>query len=327
MADAHSVTDPFEHGPLAAVPVEPALKRALGDWLAWLAYEKRASKHTIDAYSRDVADFLSFLSEHLGFMPGVRELEQLGTLDFRSYLARLAGSDKSRTTIARRMSTLRTLYKHMERQGTLSNAAIHAVRTPKTPKSLPKALTMQDALELVELVDQLADEPWIGRRDRALLMVLYGAGLRIAEALSLNVGDIPDGDTMTVTGKGDKQRVVPLLAEVKGDIRAYIKSCPHPMPPTGPLFLGARGGRLNAGVAQAMVRKARTFLGLPESATPHALRHSFATHLLAGGGDLRTIQELLGHASLSTTQRYTEVDAAHLRAAYQGAHPRAKRRK
>ena len=141
------------------------------------------------------------------------------------------------------------------------------------------------------------------------------------------VGDIPDGDTMTITGKGDKQRLVPLLAEIKGDIQAYIKSCPHPMPPTGPLFLGARGGRLNTGVAQAMVRKARTFLGLPEATTPHTLRHSFATHLLEGGADLRTIQELLGHASLSTTQRYTEVDAAHLQAVYQGAHPRAKRRK
>lgn len=327
MADARSVTDPLEHGPLAAIPVEPALKRALGGWLAGLAYEKRASKHTIDAYSRDVADFLSFLNEHLGFVPGVRELGQLATLDFRSYLARLAATNKSRTTIARRMSTLRTLYKYLEREGIVSNAAIHTVRTPKVPKSLPKALTVQDALELVELVEQLADEPWIGKRDRALLMVLYGAGLRIAEAMNLTVGDITDADTVTITGKGDKQRLAPLLAEVKADIRAYIKSCPHPMPLDGCLFLGARGGPLNPGVAQAMVRKARAFLGLPDSATPHALRHSFATHLLAGGGDLRTIQELLGHASLSTTQRYTEVDAAHLRAVYQGAHPRAKRRK
>ena len=319
-------------GPLDAIEAEPALRRALVGWLDGLAHEKRASAHTLDAYARDVAAFLRFLTEHLGFAPGLKDLERLAAIDFRAWLARLGTDGKSRTTIARHASTLRTLYKHLEREGLVTNAAIHNLRTPKVDKALPKALTVEDALTLVEVADQLSDEPWIGKRDRALLKVLYGCGLRLAEALNLNVGDVPrqgapGGDTLTVTGKGNKQRVVPLLAEVQRDIAAYIKASPYPMTADSPLFLGARGGRLNPGVAQAMVRKVRTLLGLPDSVTPHALRHSYATHLLAGGGDLRTIQELLGHASLSTTQRYTDVDAARLHAVHAMAHPRAKRRK
>jgi len=327
MAQPPSLNTPLDETPLAGAHAEPALRRVLTKWYTWMAHEKRASPHTLDSYSRDVVDFLEFLGAHLGFTPGLKDLESLATIDFRSYLAKMGNDGKSRPTIARRMSTLRSLYKHLEREGVLSNAAILAVRTPKTPKSLPKALTIEDALSLVECADQLTDEPWIGYRDRALLMLLYGAGLRIAEALDLNVGDVPDGDVITVTGKGDKQRVVPLLAEVKTALTTYIQASPFPMTATSPLFLGLRGGRLNAGVAQSMVRKTRVMLGLPDSATPHALRHSFATHLLSGGGDLRTIQELLGHASLSTTQRYTEVDAGRLRSVYQGAHPRAKRSK
>jgi len=326
MAVPNSVTD-TQTGPLAAVQAEPALKDALGKWQAWLAHEKRAAAHTLDGYSRDVVHFLGFVQEHLGYTPGLKDIEALSILDFRSYLAQMARTDKSRSTIARHMSTLRTLFKYFEREGILSNAAILAVRTPKVPKSLPKALTIEDALAVVDCADQLSIEPWIGKRDKAMLMLLYGAGLRIAEALALNVEDMPIGDVLTVTGKGNKQRIVPLLIEVKTALQDYVQSSPYPMTPTSPLFLGLRGGRLNAGVVQKMVREVRTLLGLPDSATPHALRHSFATHLLAGGGDLRTIQELLGHVSLSTTQRYTEVDAARLQNVYQNAHPRAKRRK
>jgi len=314
-------------GALENAAIEPALAHALGDWLDWLKHEKRSSPHTLSNYTRDVAKFLAFLAEHLGYAPGIRDLANLNAIDFRSWLARLSANDKSRATIARQFSTLRTLYKYLERQGVLSNAAIHAVRTPKLPKSLPKALNVEDALELVELADALADEPWVGKRDRALLMLLYGCGLRISEALDLNVENVPDGDVMVVTGKGNKQRIVPLLPRVAKAIGAYIKASPFPMTPTSPLFLGVRGKRLQAGVAQAMVRNVRSYLGLPDSATPHALRHSFATHLLAGGGDLRTIQELLGHASLSTTQRYTDVDGARLQSVYTHAHPRAKRQK
>lgn len=313
--------------PLADCAAEPALKTALADWLDWLRHEKRSSPHTLSNYARDAATFLSFVAQHLGFTPGVRELEGLIAADFRSWLAQMGADGKSRTTIARRMSTLRTLYKYMEREGVAKNAAIHAVRTPKTPKSLPKALTVEDALELVDLVEDLANEPWVGKRDRALLMLLYGCGLRIAEALELDVKDVPTGDTMVVTGKGNKQRVVPVLPQVAQAMRDYLKASPYPMTAESPLFLGVRGKRLQAGVAQAMVREARAYLQLPDSATPHALRHSFATHLLSGGGDLRTIQELLGHASLSTTQRYTDVDAARLQAVHAHAHPRARRRK
>ncbi|HEY9080327.1 tyrosine recombinase XerC [Magnetovibrio sp.] len=324
---AHQHLDaPTLPGALELIPAEPALKRALSEWLDWLKHEKRSSPHTLDNYSRDIAAFLTFFSEHLGFAPGVRDLADLRAVDFRGWLARLGQDGKSRATIARRFSTLRTLYKYLERQGVLSNAAIHAVRTPKLPKSLPKALSVEEALEMVELADVLATEHWVGKRDRALLMLLYGCGLRIAEALDLDVKDVPEGDTMVVTGKGNKQRVVPVLPKVRAAISAYMKASPYPMTPNSPLFLGVRGKRLQAGVAQAMVRDMRAYLGLPDSATPHALRHSFATHLLAGGGDLRTIQELLGHASLSTTQRYTDVDAARLQAVYSHTHPRAKRK-
>jgi len=327
MADSSTLTDPLKTGPLALVVADPALKHVLANWHAWLAHEKRASRHTLDGYSRDIVSFLGFISIHLGHAPGLKDLEALLTTDFRSYLAHMSGEGKSRHTIARHMSTLRTLFKHLEREGILTNAAILTVRTPKTPKSLPKSLTIKDTFSLLDCASQLSDEPWICKRDRALLTLLYGAGVRIAEALGLNVGDVPTGDVITVTGKGDKQRVVPLLVEVKTVLQDYIQSCPYPMTPTSPLFLGLRGGRLNAGVAQTMVRKARVSLGLPDSVTPHALRHSFATHLLSAGGDLRTIQELLGHASLSTTQRYTDVDSAHLLTVYQEAHPRAHRRK
>jgi len=323
----HPLNEPGLTGPLEHISGEPALKRALSEWLDWLKHEKRSSPHTLDNYSRDIAAFLSFFTEHLGFTPGVRDLAGLRAVDFRSWLARLSQDGKSRATIARRFSTLRTFYKYLERQDVLSNAAVHAVRTPKLPKSLPKALIVEDALEVIEMAADLADEPWVGKRNRALLMLLYGCGLRIAEALELDVKDLPEGDTMVVTGKGNKQRVVPVLAQVADALATYIKMCPYPMTPSSPLFLGVRGKRLQAGVAQSMVREARGYLGLPDSATPHALRHSFATHLLAGGGDLRTIQELLGHASLSTTQRYTDVDAARLLAVHSHTHPRAKRKK
>lgn len=312
--------------PLEDVPARPELLDALAQWLDWLSVEKRYSPHTIDNYLRDCAKFLAFLSEHKGRAPDLAMLDGLKALDFRGWLARLNDAGKSRTTMARQFSSLRTLYKYLEREGLVNNAAVHAVRTPKLPKSVPKALTQEDALEMVETVSQLSDEPWVGKRDEALLKLLYGCGLRISEALNLDVADIPEGETMTITGKGNKQRVVPVLPAVKQAIESYVKASPYPMTQDSPLFLGVRGKRLNPGTAEAMVRKMRDIMGLPDSVTPHALRHSFATHLLSGGGDLRTIQELMGHETLSTTQRYTDVDAQRLHAVYSTAHPRAKRR-
>ncbi len=312
---------------LAGFLAEPALKSALGHWLDWLKHERRAADNTVSSYARDVEGFLKFISGHLGFTPGIKDLEYLKPADFRAFLAAEGNSGKSKTTIAHKMSTLRTLFRYFDRNAVLSNSAIGAVRTPRIPKSIPKALSIEEALELVECADVFATDPWVGKRDRALLMLLYGCGLRIGEALSLDVGDFPPNqEAMTITGKGNKQRVVPILPAVSKAVAQYIKSSPFPMKPTSPLFLGVRGGRLSPGVAQATVRNLRGFLGLPDTATPHALRHSFATHLLSGGGDLRTIQELLGHASLSTTQRYTDVDEARLQAVYNRSHPRARRR-
>jgi len=303
---------------------EPGLVSAIEDWCAWLAHERRTSPHTLDAYGRDLGRFLRFLTEHLGFPPGLRDLENLTAADFRSYLARRSTEGLARTSTARAMSTLRGFFRFLDRAGLARNGAIGGIRTPKVPASVPKALSEADALEAVDAVAEVSEEPWIAKRDAALLTLLYGCGLRIGEALALNRGRAPRGDSMVVTGKGNKQRVVPVLPVVAEAVADYLAACPYHLEADDPLFVGARGGRLNAGVAQRQVRRLRGLLGLPETATPHALRHSFATHLLAGGGDLRTIQELLGHASLSTTQRYTGVDSQRLMAVYRNAHPRAR---
>jgi integrase/recombinase XerC len=230
---------------------------------------------------------------------------------------------RSRTTIARAMSALRNLFRFLDRTGLVHNQALAAVKAPKPTKSVPKPLLPEDALALLRRALEAATEPWIGARNVAVLTLLYGCGLRIDEALSLNQVDAPAGDVMMVTGKGNKQRVVPVLPVVRDAIENYRALCPYSNETEKPLFYGSRGGRLNPGIVQRTMRGLRADLGLPETATPHALRHSFATHLLARGGDLRTIQELLGHASLSTTQRYTDVDAARLIEVYDRFHPRA----
>ncbi len=305
---------------------EPGLLAAMASWRDWLTHERRCSRHTLDAYERDLGVFLSFLNNHLGFPAGLSDLGKLKTTDFRSFLARRSSDGLSRSSMARGLSTVRNFFRFLERRGLAHNAAIGGVRTPKIPKSVPKALSEEDALEAVTAIDELALEPWIGKRDVALMTLLYGCGLRISEALELNRHEAPKGEAMIITGKGNKQRVVPLLGVVVEAVDTYIEACPYTLSADGPLFVGARGKRLNAGVFQKQVRNLRHYLGLPETATPHALRHSFATHLLSGGGDLRTIQELLGHASLSTTQRYTDVDSGHLNAVYRQAHPRARKR-
>jgi integrase/recombinase XerC len=216
---------------------------------------------------------------------------------------------------------VRSFYRYLNRTGKASNAAIGTVRTPKLPQAVPRPISADDASALIDAAPAQARVDWIGKRDRALFTLLYGCGLRIAEALALIRRDAPTGDTLVVTGKGRKQRMVPVLPEVRAAIVDYLVACPFT---GGALFVGARGDRLQPGVAQRAMRNLRRALGLPETATPHALRHSFATHLLEGGGDLRSIQELLGHASLSTTQRYTKIEAEKMLAAYEAAHPRAK---
>ncbi len=303
---------------------EPAVLKAIESWQRWMMVEKNYSQHTMDAYGRDLAAFFGYLGNNLGFTPGLGDLEILTTTDFRGYLAKRHNDGLSRSSTARAVSTLRNFFKFLDRHELAHNAAIKAVKTPKLPRSIPKPLSEVEAREALLSIGDLHDTPWIAARDIAILTLLYGCGLRISEALNLNVEDVPDGDAVVITGKGKKQRVVPVLPIVLDAIQYYLDLYPQRLKKNGPLFVGVQGKRVNSGVIQRQVRKLRAYLGLPASATPHALRHSFATHLLAGGGDLRTIQELLGHESLSTTQRYTEVDQARLIKVYRDSHPRAR---
>ena len=309
---------------------EPAVVKALADWQDWLTHEKHYSAHTFDAYSRDVISFFKFLGRHLGHAPGLEDLDRLSTRDFRGYLARRNSDGLERTSTARAMSTLKTFFKYLVREGRIKNTIIQTVRIPKVPKSIPKALSIEDALTALDVVEELSDELWVGKRNKALLTLLYGCGLRLGEALKLSRDEglrALDGDaSLVISGKGGKQRLVPVLPAVSKAIQDYLDLSPFQFEGDAPLFVGVRGKRLNPAIAQKTVRELRALLKLPDSATPHALRHSFATHLLGGGGDLRTIQELLGHASLSSTQRYTEVDGEHLSMVYDATHPRARRR-
>lgn len=301
---------------------------AVEGWLAWLAHERRASEHTIAAYLRDLAAFMAFLTTHQGRIPDLAAIAALGARDFRSWLARRAGEDRARTSTARALSVVRSFYRHLEREDLAHNAAIGGVRSPRLPRAVPRPLSPDQASALVDAARELKASDWLAKRDTAVLLLLYGCGLRIGEALGLSLGDVVNasGDSLRIVGKGGKERTVPVLPVVWQAVQDYVAVCPHALIADGPLFVGVRGKRLGARAIQSAVARLRSALDLAPNATPHALRHSFATHLLAGGGDLRTIQELLGHASLSTTQRYTEVDEASLMTAYRSAHPRARMR-
>lgn len=299
------------------------LAEARRAWAAWLESERRLSPHTLAAYRDDLAAFIGFLADHLGGPPTLDDLIGLRPADYRAWLARRARDDYARTSTARALSVVRGFVRFLDRRGFGHAPAVAAVRAPKLPRSIPKALTAEGAAAILEDVGEDA-LPWIAARDTALLSLLYGCGLRIGEALGLPRRAAPLGEALSVVGKGRKERRVPVLPAVREAMAAYLALCPWRVAPDGALFLGARGGPLQPAVAQRRMRDARRRLGLPESATPHALRHSFATHLLAAGGDLRAIQELLGHASLSTTQRYTAVDTAQLVETYNRAHPRAR---
>lgn len=299
-----------------------SLSPVIAEWQAWLAAERRASSHTLDAYGRDLSAFLNFLSHHRGGEPELSDLADLSAADFRAYLAARTAEGLSRTSVARAMSTLRGFFKWLDRSGHLHNPAISTVRSPRPPKHVPRPLAEDEALEALTTAAEIQDDPWMAARDLALFTLLYGCGLRLGEALALDVADCPKADSMTITGKGNKDRLVPVLPVVRDALQAYLSQRPDAVTPDSPLFIGARGKRLNPGVVQRQMRRLRTLLGLGDKATPHALRHSFASHLLSNGGDLRTIQELLGHSSLSTTQRYTQVDTARLKAVHQAAHPR-----
>jgi len=293
-------------------------------FLGHIAGERRLSPKTVEAYGRDIADFQSFVSRHLGVPADLRALADLKPTDFRAYLAHRRNDGLGSASIQRLLSALRTFYRYLERRWDVANSAIALIKGPRAKQPVPKALSVAGALDLVQ--PDGAPEDWVQARNSAVLALAYGAGLRISEVLSLTTDALPLGETIVIRGKGGKSRLVPLLPAVREAVAHYAALCPHDLEPGTPLFRGVRGGALGARAVQAEVQRLRGALGLPETATPHALRHSFATHLLAGGGDLRTIQQLLGHASLSTTQRYTDVDADRLRQVHGAAHPRARRR-
>ena len=306
--------------------IAPDVQAEIARWLSYLGTERRMSGKTVEAYARDVAQFLGFLAAHRGAPPSLRQLAKLTPADIRAFMAARRKEGIGNRSLMRGLAGARSFARFLERNGKGKVAALAAVRTPKVPRTLPKPLSASAARSMTETDLRASEEraPWILARDAAVLGLLYGAGLRVSEALGLTRGDMAGArDAITVTGKGNKARMVPLLPQVTKLIADYVALCPFTPGSSGPLFIGHRGGPLSPRVVQLAMARLRGALGLPDSATPHALRHSFATHLLSRGGDLRAIQELLGHASLSTTQIYTAVDAERLLDVYSSAHPRA----
>jgi integrase/recombinase XerC len=306
----------------------PDLAERVVAWRDWLRHERRLAAGTLRAYGHDLAQFLAFLARHLGGPVSSRDLSALGLADFRAWLADRHRRGYDRRTTMRAVAAVRGFFRFLDRRCGLHNPALAHLRTPPVPRRLPRPVSEDQAFDLLGAVTGESAPGWVVARDRALLLLLWGCGLRIGEALGLDCRDLPvSAERLThlrVRGKGGREREVPVLPVVAGALDAYLRSCPYPREADRPLFVGLRGRRLHPSVATALLRRLRVGLGLPESVTPHALRHAFATHLLAGGADLRAIQELLGHASLSTTQQYTAVETERLRALYERAHPRAR---
>lgn len=311
-----------EYNPLITT-CETKLCQTIDEWQQYLLMDKRLSVLTASSYLFDIKDFFHFVFEHVGHKVDISDLKKMSVSDFRAFLVWRTQQNISRSSIARGMSTLRNFFKFCTRQNLFENPAIMAIRTGRGIKILPHPLTVNDAKRFLDAIPCVVKDSWQIKRDKALYMLLYGCGLRIAEALSLNVNDISlQSDAFVIRGKGNKERLVPLLPVVKRALSSYIKICSFENATT-PLFIGSRGERLNPGVVQRNVRTIRRYLNLPDTVTPHALRHSFASHILQGGGDLRTLQELLGHSSLSATQRYTEIEREQLIQIYEESHPRA----
>lgn len=301
-------------------------EQAVSAYLEHLRAERRAASRTVAAYGADLAEFLRFLSNHLGGPPTLEDLARLRAADLRGWQAERAAAGVVNATRARNLAALRGFFSFLARQHSIDDTAVRLLATPKTRRKLPRALPVAAALAVANEIGEISEVAMVQARDVALFTLLYGGGLRIGEALSLDLSAVAAArrGTLMITGKGGKQRLVPVLAPVLEALEAWARLHPQAPAADAPLFVGVRGGRLDPGVAQRTMRHYRRLAGLGEDATPHALRHSFATHLLAGGADLRAIQELLGHASLSTTQRYTDVDSARLMSVWQAAHPRAK---
>lgn len=301
--------------------VDADIEKLIAKWQRDLGAVRRLAANTLDAYQRDLAQFLSFLAVHTGGPVSLATLAEMRAADIRAFMAARRQHELSSRSLARSLSAIKSFFRFLEREGAVSTEAFNVIRSPKQPKSVPKALTVGEAKATLTATGELEDRPWVAARDIAVLSLCYGAGLRISEALGLTRADL-EGEVLRVTGKGNKTRLVPLIAPVREAIEQYLSLSPFKLGPSQPLFRGVKGGVLSPRLIQLRVAQLRGALGLPPSATPHALRHSFATHLLGRGGDLRSIQELLGHASLSTTQVYTAVDTERLLESYRAAHPR-----
>ena len=303
--------------------ISPALTSALAKWLDHCRALGGASDNTIKAYQSDVIGFLSFMTQHHGGVQGLGPLSKITVSDMRSWMASERARGVGARSLARSLSAVKTFYRWLSDREGFEATAVLSTRGPKFTKKLPRPLAINAATAMIETVELQARDGWVAARDVAVVTLLYGCGLRISEALGLTGADVPLPPVMRIKGKGGKERVVPVIDAARDAVDAYLKLSPHQVEPNSPLFRGARGGALNPRMVQKVMEKSRLQLGLPATATPHAMRHSFATHLLTAGGDLRAIQELLGHASLSTTQAYTAVDTAHLMDVYNRTHPKA----
>ena len=302
------------------------LQTLIDGWLSELN-QRDLSRHTVEAYLRDVTQFIAFLAEHSGQEVSPASFDTLKAMDVRSFLARRRNIEATQSrSLARSLSGLRSFTLYLSEKNYPVSAAFKIVRSPRIPKSLPRPMSQSDALQMIALAGDMSSHPWENLRNQALLVLIYGCGLRISEALNLSYGDRPKPDNISIriTGKGKKQRDAPILPLIENAIQQYIQAAPFDFKDDDPLFRGVRGGRFSARQFQMIVEKCRRSMGLPDTVTPHAFRHSFATHLLAAGGDLRTIQELLGHTSLSSTQIYTEIEDTELGRIYKNAHPRSK---
>lgn len=303
--------------------ISDAARAAMADWLAAAKALDGAADHTLDAYARDLRAFLTFMTAHHGAPQGLGALSRITTADMRAFMAHERAAGLGPRSLARRLSAVKGFYRWLSEREGFEPTAVLSARAPKYLRKLPRPLSEDAARDVLDTLGADAPEPWVAARDVAVVTLLYGCGLRISEALGLSGAAQPMGETLRVTGKGGKERLVPVIAPAREAVAAYARVCPFAITPRGPLFFGVRGRQLGARAVQMAMARTRAQLGLPASATPHALRHSFATHLLSAGGDLRAIQDLLGHASLSTTQSYTAVDTARLMEVYDRAHPRS----
>jgi|TARA_A200000113_G_scaffold223555_1_gene239437 integrase/recombinase XerC len=305
--------------------VKPDLEYEYNNWLNYLSNIKKLSQNSVVSYKNDLSKFFIFFQDYIEKNIGLKEIESIKISEFRSFLTYRRNSEISSNSIARNISALKSFFRFLIKNNKIKESSVFNLKSPKLKKSLPRPINVDLAIQVIKQAEEIEDEKWIGLRNKAILILLYGCGLRISEALSLNYDDVQNEDHILIKGKGEKERIVPMMPYIKKGIENYLEACPKEIISGEALFIGKRFSRLSPRIIQYALEKIRTALSLPETATPHALRHSFATHLLDSGGDLRTIQELLGHSSLSTTQKYTKVETSKLLDIYKKSHPLAKK--